>query len=141
MGTEGLSAAELEVWHAWKQSADRIRQRVTRDIAAATGLSDPDYGVLSRLAGLSGGQVRQQDLADSMGWDKSRLSHHLTRMRQRGLIGREPGDGAVSVHLTPAGRAALADAVPVHAEAVRRHLLSHLTGEQRQVIISLARDE
>ena len=47
MGTEGLPAAELEVWHAWKQSADRIRQRVARDIAAATGLCDPYYGVLS----------------------------------------------------------------------------------------------
>ncbi len=141
MGTERLSPAELEVWHAWKQSADQIRQRVVRDVAAVTGLSDPDYGVLSRLADLGGGQLRQQDLADSMGWDKSRLSHHLTRMQQRGLVERQPSGGAVTVRLTRAGQAVLAEAVPVHAAAVRRHLLSRLTAEQQRAIVGLARGE
>ena len=129
------------MWHTWKQSADRIRHRVARDIAAATGLSDPDYGVLSRLADLGGGQLRQQDLADSMDWDKSRLSHHLTRMQQRGLVERRPADGTVTVHLTGAGRAALAEAVPVHAAAVRRHLLSRLSREQQRAITGLTADE
>ncbi|MGI8448770.1 MAG: MarR family winged helix-turn-helix transcriptional regulator [Streptosporangiaceae bacterium] len=141
MGTERLSSAELEVWYAWKQSADQIRRRVVRDVAAVTGLSDPDYGVLSRLADLGGGQLRQQDLADSMGWDKSRLSHYLTRMQQRGLVERQPSDGAVTVRLTPAGRVVLDQAVPVHAAAVRRHLLSRLTAEQQGAIVGLARGE
>ena len=95
------------------------------------GLSDPGYGVLSRLADLGGGQLRQQDLADSMGWDKSHLSHHLTRMQQRGLVERQPSGDAVTVRLTPAGRVVLDQAVPVHAAAVRRHLLSRLTAEQQ----------
>src|ERR1700722_20419378 len=37
--------------------------------------------VLSRLADLGGGTLRQIDLARSMRWDKARLSHHLTECR------------------------------------------------------------
>jgi DNA-binding MarR family transcriptional regulator len=141
MGTERLSPEEFEVWHAWKVSADHIRQRIARDITAATGLSDPDYAVLSRLADLGGGQLRQQDLADSVGWDKSRLSHHLTRMQQRELVERLPAGAAITVRLTPAGRAVLAEAVPVHAAAVRHHLLNRLTPDQQQAILRLPAEE
>ena len=140
MGTERLSPEELAVWHAWKVSAEQIRQRIAHDITAATGLSDPDYAVLSRLADSGGGQLRQQDLADSMGWDKSRLSHHLTRMQQRGLAERQPAGAAVTVRITPAGRAVLAEAVPVHAAAVRRYLLNRLTPAQHQAILRLLPD-
>jgi DNA-binding MarR family transcriptional regulator len=47
----------------------------------------------------------------------------------------------VTVHLTPAGRAVLAEAVPAHASAVRRHLLSRLTAEQQRAIVALAQED
>jgi hypothetical protein len=40
--------------------------RVGRDIAQATGLSGPVFGVLSRLAALGKGGMRQQALASVM---------------------------------------------------------------------------
>jgi DNA-binding IclR family transcriptional regulator len=46
----------------------------------------------------------------------------------------------VTVHLTSAGRAVLAEAVPAHASAVRRHLLSRLTAEQQRAIVALAQE-
>ena len=55
-------------------------------LAQATGLSGPEFGVLSRLAALGKGEMRQQALASVMAWDKSRLSHQLTRMQERALI-------------------------------------------------------
>jgi hypothetical protein len=40
-----------------------VLARLGRDIAQATGLSGPEFGVLCRLAGLGKGEMRQQVLA------------------------------------------------------------------------------
>ncbi|QYN24006.1 MarR family winged helix-turn-helix transcriptional regulator [Amycolatopsis sp. DSM 110486] len=120
-----LAGDELEFWHAFKHAAESVRARVAEDIAAATGLSDPDFGVLTRLADHAG-RLRQNQLAESMGWHRSRLSHHLTRMEQRGLVERQPADDGVEVLLTEFGRAEAERARPVHAAAVREHLLAPL---------------
>src|SRR5215471_15635862 len=88
MPTNLLSPRELRVWHAFQLMWEDVLGRVGRDIAKATGLSGPEFGVLSRLAALGKGEMRQQALARVMTWDKSRLSHQLTRMQERALIER-----------------------------------------------------
>jgi DNA-binding MarR family transcriptional regulator len=125
-----LTPAELDLWHAWKLAAESVRTQVAADIMAATGLSDPDFGVLTRVVEVGGGRMRQSELAESMGYHRSRLSHHLTRMEDRGLVAREPAaaGGGVDVVATEIGVAAVADARPAHAVAVRRHLLEPLVG-------------
>lgn len=70
--------------------SDNVLARVGSDIEKGSGLSGADFGVLSRLEGLGRGSLRQQELADSMVWHKSRLSHQLTRMQQRGYLERSP---------------------------------------------------
>jgi DNA-binding MarR family transcriptional regulator len=128
----GLDKNETELWAAWKGAAEEIRGKVAADITAETGLSDPDFGVLTRLVELGNGRLRQSDLARSMGWHRSRLSHHLTRMEQRDLLRRRDSpDGGVEVEVTPAGRSAAIAARPVHAEAVRRHLIEPLSRRER----------
>src|SRR5580704_15829308 len=90
-----LSRDEMALWHAWKQASETVRARVAADIATQTGLSDPDFGVLTRVAEDGGGRMRQNQLAASMGYHRSRLSHHLSRMRERGLIATEAAGGGV----------------------------------------------
>lgn len=128
--TEPLDAEEMALWHAWKLAADTIRARIAADITAAVGLSDADFGVLTRVAELGGGRMRQNALAESMGWHRSRLSHQLTRMEERGLLTRHGVDGGVEVRLTDAGRDRAESARPVHAAAVRRHLIGRLRPSQ-----------
>jgi DNA-binding MarR family transcriptional regulator len=111
---------------AWKLATESVRTLVAADIMAATGLSDPDFGVLTRVVELGGGRMRQNLLAESMGYHRSRLSHHLSRMEDRGLVIREPVSGGVDVVATSSGAAAAAAARPAHAAAVRRHLLDPL---------------
>ena len=95
-----------------------VMARIGRDIAAATGLSGPDFGILSRLAGCGNGELRQQTLAESMGWDKSRLSHQLTRMQERELIERREAETrVVIVVLTRHGREKL-EAARAHSRAI-----------------------
>ncbi|EWM15200.1 MarR family winged helix-turn-helix transcriptional regulator [Kutzneria sp. 744] len=98
-----LDADEMALWHAWKSAADTVRARIAEDITAAVGLSDADFAVLTRVAELGGGRLRQNALAESVGWHRSRLSHQLSRMEQRDLLTRHPADGGVEVHLTDAG--------------------------------------
>lgn len=139
MPTKLLSPRELRVWHAFQLMGEDVLGRVGRDIAQATGLSGSEFGVLSRLAALGKGEMRQQALARVMTWDKSRLSHQLTRMQERALIERRCTDRkTVLVVLTKLGREKLEAARPIHAESVRRNLLSRLTPEQIDTIVRVS---
>jgi DNA-binding MarR family transcriptional regulator len=139
MATKLLSPQELRVWHAFKLMGEDVMGRVDRDIAEATGLSGPEFGVLLRLAACANGEMRQQVLAESMGWDKSRLSHQLTRMKKRGLIERRKADKrVVLVVLTRRGREKLEAARPIHARSVRRNLLARLNEEQIATIVRVS---
>lgn len=116
-----------------------VLDRVGRDITQATGLSGSEYGVLSRLAAFGKGEIRQQELARIMAWDKSRLSHQLTRMQQRELIERRRSDGkTVFVVLTKLGKEKLEAARPIHAASVRRNFLSRLTQQQIDTIMRVS---
>jgi DNA-binding MarR family transcriptional regulator len=139
MSTKLLSPRELRVWHAFQLMGEDVLVRVGRDISQATGLSGPEFGVLSRLAAIGNGEMGQQALARVMGWDKSRLSHQLTRMNERALIERRYTDrNTVLVALTELGREKLDAARPIHAESVRRNLLSRLTPEQIDTMVRVS---
>lgn len=139
MSNKPLSPQELRVWHAFRLMGEDLIGRVGHDIAEGTGLSGPDFGVLSRLADCGKGEMRQQTLAESMGWDKSRLSHQLTRMQERQLIERREADNrVVLVVLTKRGREKLKAARPIHAESVRRNLLARLNAEQIETIVRVS---
>jgi DNA-binding MarR family transcriptional regulator len=139
MSSKLLSPGELRIWHAFRLMGEDVLGRVGRDIAQATGLSGPEFGVLSRLAAIGKGEMPQQALARVMSWEKSRLSHQLTRMEERGLIERQRADGqTVLVVLTKVGREKLESARPIHAESVRRNLLSRLTQEQIDTIVRVS---
>jgi DNA-binding MarR family transcriptional regulator len=139
MTAKPLSPRELRIWHAFVSMGEDVLERVGRDIARTTGLSGPEFGVLSRLAAFGKGQLYQQELATVMGWEKSRLSHQLSRMQKRKLIERKAGDGrATLILLTRTGREKLESALPVRAESVRRNLLSRLSAEQVDTLIRVS---
>jgi len=140
MDKNELNEEEMRIWHMWKGSFQTIFGRVVKEMSEHTGLSEGDYGVLDRLDLLGDGSLRQQDLADSMDWDKSRLSHHLTRMEKRGLVLRKPldTDRGVQVIITSAGRSALDEALPIVSKAIRKHFLDLLTDQDIESITTLA---
>ncbi|WIE74102.1 MarR family winged helix-turn-helix transcriptional regulator [Curtobacterium sp. MCJR17_020] len=126
--TVPLTEQEQRLWHAWKIAADKVRQRVAEDLKAGSGLSDQDFGILTRLAELGGGKLRQNDLGALLRWDRTRLSHQLTRMENRGLVSRSAVDGGVLVRVTDEGVRLVRVARPIHAAAVREHLLQRTEG-------------
>src|SRR2546421_10608825 len=103
--------------------------QLARDLAHDAGLSEADYDVLSTLTEVEDRRWRARDLATRLRWSTSRLSHHVARMQERGLVAREgcddDGRGAVIV-LTDAGWKAIRDAAPGHVSSVRRHFIDLL---------------
>ncbi|MEU5960857.1 MarR family transcriptional regulator [Micromonospora parva] len=128
--TRWLDEREDRAWRGYRRMRRLLDLELARELAQDAGLSEADYDVLSDLSETPQGRLRLRELADRMLWSRSRLSHHLTRMQQRGLVTREEcaddARGAVVV-LTPAGRQAIETAAPGHVAAVRRHLIDLLT--------------
>lgn len=134
-----LSKPDRDLWRSFRRSYERVSLAVERDLAAALRLSGADHGILSRLAEAGPEGVRQGELAHAMRWDRTRLSHHLTRMEQRRLVTRlKRGSGGTYVATTPQGDAARKAADPIHDEAVMKHFISNLSAEQREALTSLA---
>lgn len=134
-----LSVRERAVWHAIKKLSEVAYSVIAREIEVETGLSGADFGVLSRLEDLGSGRLGQKELTDSLEWDKSRLSHHLTRMEARGLLRREQAEGrGVDVAILPGGRRAISAARPVHARAVRKHILQFVGPAHASALLALA---
>jgi DNA-binding MarR family transcriptional regulator len=139
MAAKPLSPRELRVWYAFVSMGEDVLDRVGQDITSATGLSGAEFGVLSRLAAYGEGKMHQHQLATVMGWEKSRLSHQLSRMQTRRLIERRAGEGrATLIVLTKTGRDKLASALPIRGESVRKHLLSRLSDDQIETILRVS---
>ncbi len=128
-----LDDDEMRAWMGYRRMRALLDLQLARDLMQESGLSESDYDVLSTLSETEGQRMRLGDLADWMLWSKSRLSHHITRMQQRGLVDREAcaddARGSMIV-LTAAGMRAIVAAAPGHVESVRRHLFDHLTPDE-----------
>ncbi len=136
-----LDEREARAWRGYQHMRWQLAGALSRRLAADSGLSDSDYGVLVCLSEDPGENVRVGELACSLQWEKSRLSHHLARMEKRGLLLRQgcPSDArGAFVALTPEGRAAIEAAAPAHVEAVRSHFIDLLSPEQLDCLGDIA---
>ena len=133
-----LSTREQALWHALKRLGETVLARVGAELESETGLSGSEFAILSRLEDLGDGALGQQALMQSLKWEKSRLSHQLTRMQSRAFIRREPEPSgrAVTVKILPAGSLAISAARPAHAAAVRA-VLRQIDREHEQLLITL----
>ena len=130
--TPWLNEAELRVWKGLSLMQLQLQARLGRRLGAH-GLSYQDYLVMASLSDRPDGRMRVVELSDELGWEKSRLSHHIARMCARGLVTKEPcpsDQRGIFVILSDLGRATLADAAPDHVRDVRRYFLRGLSSEQ-----------
>ena len=66
----------------------RLEYEMNRHLQAECGLSLGDYTVLNALSNAPGHRLQLTSLATTIGWERSRLSHHLLRMTKRSLVQR-----------------------------------------------------
>src|SRR5436190_18124196 len=113
-----------------------LEQQLTRE----SGLSGADYRVLVPLSEAPDGLLRARDLGAEIGWDRSRVSHHLSRMENRGLVAREEcaeDARGLMVRLTKTGRRAIEEAAPGHADAVLRCFFDQLSKDEIETMAAV----
>ncbi|HEY2225854.1 MarR family winged helix-turn-helix transcriptional regulator [Actinomycetospora sp.] len=118
-----LSGEQQEAWLAYMRVMLRLNYEMNRQLQTDSDLSLADYDVLNALADVPGGRLQVTVLAARIGWERSRVSHHVRRMGGRGLVelGSSATDRrATDAVLTAAGREVLTAATPGHADVVRR---------------------
>ncbi|MGH9287900.1 MAG: MarR family winged helix-turn-helix transcriptional regulator [Acidimicrobiales bacterium] len=135
--TRWLDERQQHAWRSYIRMNKDLYGRLGGLLAEQGGLSDADYAVLVALSEAPSGVLRPRDLGTEIGWERSRLSHHLTRMERRGMVVREECEedarGSM-VRLAPAGRKAIEDAAPAHAEAVQQYFFDLLSRKELQTL-------
>jgi DNA-binding MarR family transcriptional regulator len=137
----GLGPADWATWReltAMRAGVDRaLEHRLQRD----AGISAPDFDVLRSLADAEGHRLRAGALAESLGWEKSRISHQVRRMAERGLVEREdcPTDlRGTWVVLSETGADAFATASCGYVQTLDRVLFARLGAEDRATLRRIA---
>lgn len=128
-----LNEVEFRAWLGYRRMRLLLDAEVARDLIRTSGLSAPDYDVLSALSDAPGRRQPLTALAARMLWSKSRLSRHITRMESRGLVvraGHSTDGRRADVVLTDRGKRAIVEAAPEHVESVRKHFIDLLTSDQ-----------
>lgn len=124
-----LDDRQQQVWRQWLRAQTEMNAAITRQLQADGGLSLPDFEVLVSLEESPDGRQRATVLADTMLWERSRLSHQVRRMEARGLVDRvgcKDDRRGAWVGITDAGRAALAQVAPGHVETVRECMFDRI---------------
>ena len=132
-----LDQREERAWRALQFMQMRLDGELARQLAADSGLSYPDYVVLVALTDRPDGRMRLFELGEVLGWEKSRVSHHVARMINRGLVAKKPCDAdrrGAYVIVTKRGRKEIEAAAPGHVAEVRRLFIDQLTPDQLDAI-------
>lgn len=138
-----LCEGDVALWRVVALMARRLTGMLEADLQAQVGISVPDFDILMALEMASTGRRRIGDLGEMLAWEKSRTSHHVSRMEARGLLSRTTCDEDLRgtwVEITADGSERVARARPVHAAVVRQRLVDVLPDQDAQELarISLA---
>ncbi|MER7282659.1 MarR family winged helix-turn-helix transcriptional regulator [Dactylosporangium sp. NPDC000244] len=136
-----LTSEQQAAWDSFIRMQEKLIGRLSRRVQADSGMSAADYVVLVKLTETSGGRMRFMELAKLVEWEKSRMSHQVRRMTERGLVAKEecPDDGrGAFIVATPAGFKAIEDAAPMHVEHVRRLFIDALSQEELDMLARIS---
>ncbi len=136
-----LDVEQQRAWRLFQVMQVRLAARLAHDLSSHSELSYQDYLVLVALTDQEDGRMRVFELARHLGWEKSRISHQVARMEQRGLV-QKVRCGAdrrgATVCVSALGRARIEAAAPSHVDAVRRLFVDRLTPAQMQCLAEIS---
>jgi DNA-binding MarR family transcriptional regulator len=135
-----LDAREAHLWQSYRDLYRELTGALEARLVRNSGLSGADYALLHPLSVSECGVLRTRDLGRSIGWERSRLSHQVSRMEKRGLVVREECESDARgsmIRLTETGRAAIEAAAPDHVEGVRGYLFDQLSRDEQDTLSSL----
>lgn len=134
---EPLEAEEWELWDTWMRAQRLLVRELDRGLQRDCGISKAEFSVLMTLRQAPGREMRVGDLVDALDWEKSRVSHQLTRMENRGFVARTEGGASgrrTRIGLTANGSRVVRAAIPAHGANIRRYFLDSVTPDQATTI-------
>ena len=132
-----LAPEQWELWDSWTRAQRLLAREIERSLQREAGISKAEFSVLVTLQDAPGRELGVSELGESLDWEKSRVSHQLTRMESRGLVARtRTGASGRRTHigLTALGRRTVEGAIVGHAGTIRRYFLETLTPEQAAAV-------
>ena len=128
-----LTADEQLAWRTFLTACQTLFSTIDAQLLRDSDIPHGYYEILVRLSETPGRALRMTQLAEASTSSKSRLSHAVARLEERGWVRRAdcPTDRRGQIaQLTDEGFAALAAAAPGHVDQVRRSLIDRLSPEQ-----------
>ena len=135
--TRWLSAEEQVAWRSFVDGVRALIDVLDRQLQADSNLPHSYFEILIPLSEAEGRTLRMSELAEAARSSRSRLSHAVARLEQRGWVRRLdcPTDRRGQLaQLTDEGFAIVEAAAPGHVETVRKYLIDRLTPEQLRVM-------
>jgi DNA-binding MarR family transcriptional regulator len=134
-----MTSRELAIWRSLLDTTAGLRRILSAQLQES-GLSPADYQVLLALSEADGRRLRSSELAASIDWERSRLSHHLGRMERRGLIRRHDcatDSRGAEVSLTEDGAGVFRRASVPHLRAIKNVFADALTPGQFEALAGI----
>jgi len=132
-----LSAEEQASWRSFVDGFRALIDVLDRQLQADSNLPHTYFELLIPLSEAPNRTMRMSELAGAARSSRSRLSHAVARLEERGWVRRSdcPTDRRGQLaHLTDEGFAVVAAAAPGHVEAVRKYLIDRLSPQQLKVM-------
>jgi DNA-binding MarR family transcriptional regulator len=139
-GTRWLSDDEQKAWRAYLEATMLLFDALDRQMQQDSGMPHAYYEILVRLSETDGHNMRMSELAVRTRSSRSRLSHAIDRLQERGWVERAdcPTDRRGQLaHLTDKGFEVLSAAAPSHVAMVRQHVIDRLTPEQIEQLTAI----
>jgi DNA-binding MarR family transcriptional regulator len=138
---EWLNERERRAWYGFLTMQEDVRRHMNRQLLRDAGLSLADFAVLSALSQQPEGSLRVFELREVLRWEKTRLSHQISRMISRGLLERrrsaEDSRGS-HVVLTEDGRCLIEKASPLHLRYVRQVFIDVVSPRQLDTLAAIS---
>jgi DNA-binding MarR family transcriptional regulator len=128
-----LTPQEQGIWRAFLKASQQLWEQLDRDLLREAGVPMAYYQILAMLSEAPDRTLRMSDLAEQTWSSRSRLSHAVDRLEEKGWVRRVrcPTDRRGSfAQLSDDGFAVLQTAAPSHVESVRRHLFDQISAQQ-----------
>ena len=135
--SQPISDSDRQVWRSFLMMRRQLDRALEQRLQGDAGVSGADFEILTTLQASQDKQLRARELTELLGWEKSRVSHQVTRMEARGLVERKdcPTDlRGTWVTLTAAGAEAVLTATLGHDDELQRRFFGVLDVDEKSTI-------
>jgi DNA-binding MarR family transcriptional regulator len=135
-----LDPDQLGAYFALIEVVSLLRHAVEQQLRDAGDLSYVQFQLLARLGDAPTGSHRMTELADGVVYSRSGLTYQAGLLEKAGLVTRAASaddERGITVTITDAGRALLAEVLPGHIGVVRDLLLAALSRDEVEALAGL----